>query len=192
MDHEKELILRAQKGDKSAFCSLIEENRTFIFSSAMYKLKCREDAEDITQETFFKAYRKISSFRFECKFSTWLYSVLQNCILDFYRKKKRSFERDVPLSSLEDDKPFDLESDDISPEDETIRKMKIEAVRRTIMSLPDDAKTIIILRDINGESYENIAKILQISEGAVKSRLFRAREKLKAEIEKTLPIETIL
>lgn len=185
-DAEHTLIRRSQNGDKSAFGELIELYQGFVYNTAFYMVKNSDDAFDLTQDTFFKAYKSISAFRFECKFSTWLYRICQNCARDFFRKQKK---RQNDISLCDYDKEGDLVERDIAdpspaqdPEDSLLQKERARIVRDAILSLPREYREIIVLRDIEGYSYEDIAAALGTRLGTVKSRLFRAREKLKESL----------
>lgn len=148
--------------------------------SCVYPIvKNPEDAKDISQETFLKAYKSLSTFKGESEFSTWLYKIAKNCALDFVRKQKIiSLSSD---SSGEDGEGFDIpdRSEKTNPEKSALQKEKNEILYSAILLLSDEHREIIILRDINGYSYEQISQMLSIEQGTVKSRIFRAREALK-------------
>ena len=158
-EEERELLTRAQKGDSAAFEEIVRAHEATVFHLALRQLGNREDAEDAAQEVFLKAYTGLSSFRAESKLSVWLYRITSNVCTDFLRRRRET----VSLSQEnEDGEPLELE-------------------------LPDErfdpAREILLLRELGGQSYEEIAATLEIDLGTVKSRIFRARKKLCALLE---------
>lgn len=174
-DMEKTLIAKAAKGDTRAFERLIIPYEKKVYRIAWHVFRHDEDASDAAQEVFVKLYRNLGKFRFDSAFSTWLYRLAMNTCIDEYRKRKRHMEHTVKLD-------YPLSADGETPEETVIRKERIQAVRLAISQLGDDHKRIIILRDIQGLSYDEVAEILGISLGTVKSRLSRARQALKENL----------
>ena len=152
-----------------------------VFNVALQMVGNREDAQDMAQEAFLKAYNSLSSFRGDSKFSSWLYRIVSNVCLDFKRRQGRR-----PSSSLtvEDDDgenvQLDIADESQSPETLLERKLTREAVRRGLAELPDEQRQILLLREIQGLSYEEIGEAMGLEAGTVKSRIFRARKKLCA------------
>ena len=183
MTREQELtvIRRVQHGDVDAFGLLVTAYEKNVFNVALQMLGNREDAQDIAQEAFLKAYNSLSSFRGDSKFSSWLYRIVSNLCLDFKRRQGRR-----PSSSLtvEDDDgenvQLDIADESQSPETLLERKLTREAVRRGLAELPDEQRQILLLREIQGLSYEEIGEAMGLEAGTVKSRIFRARKKLCA------------
>ena len=183
MTREQELtvIRRVQHGDVDAFGLLVTAYEKNVFNVALQMLGNREDAQDIAQEAFLKAYNSLSSFRGDSKFSSWLYRIVSNLCLDFKRRQSRR-----PSSSLtvEDDDgenvQLDIADESQSPETLLERKLTREAVRRGLAELPDEQRQILLLREIQGLSYEEIGEAMGLEAGTVKSRIFRARKKLCA------------
>lgn len=170
---------KAAKGNLQSFEKLVKKYERFVVSCVYPIVKNPEDAKDISQETFLKAYKSLSTFKGESEFSTWLYKIAKNCALDFVRKQKIiSLSSD---SSGEDGEGFDIpdRSEKTNPEKSALQKEKNEILYSAILLLSDEHREIIILRDINGYSYEQISQMLSIEQGTVKSRIFRAREALK-------------
>ena len=163
-----------------------------LFSLAVSKMRNKENAQDIVQECFLRAYKMLRSYRTDSAFSTSIYRICQNLIYDFYRKNKKTQTVSVSISasaslsagSAGSDEIKERDIADISqePSELIIRKEKIAKIRELIESLPDDLRDIIILRDLNNISYAEISEMLGIEQGTVKSRLNRAREKLKSYI----------
>lgn len=183
MTREQELavIRRVQRGDANAFEYLMAVYEKNVYNLALRMIGSPEDAEDMAQEAFLKAYSSLGSFRGDSRFSVWLYRIVSNVCLDFLRKKKN---RQSFSLSMEDDEgeEAELELPDTSrlPEEELEKKLTRDAVRRGLEQLPEDARQILLLREIQGLSYEEIGEALGLEPGTVKSRIFRARKKLCA------------
>ena len=183
MTREQELtiIRRVQHGDVNAFELLVAAYEKNVFNVALQMVGNREDAQDMAQEAFLKAYNSLSSFRGDSKFSSWLYRIVSNLCLDFKRRQGRR-----PSSSLtvEDDEgenvQLDIADESQSPEALLERKLTRDAVRRGLQELPDEQRQILLLREIQGLSYEEIGEAMGLEPGTVKSRIFRARKKLCA------------
>ncbi len=183
MTREQELtiIRRVQHGDVDAFELLVAAYEKNVYNVALQMTGNREDAQDMAQEAFFKAYNSLPSFRGESKFSSWLYRIVSNVCLDYRRRQARR-----PSSSLtvEDDEgenvQLDVADESQSPEALLERKLTREAVRRGLRELPDEQRQILLLREIQGMSYDEIADAMDLEVGTVKSRIFRARKKLCA------------
>ena len=152
----------------------------------MTKVNNRENAQDLTQECFLRAYKTLRSYRTDAAFSTWIYRICSNLIYDFYRANKNKKNAEVSLYVQDQDggERQELEIPDMSgePSEIIIREEKIKKIRGIIKSLPDDLRDILIMRDINNLSYNEIAEYFDIEIGTVKSRISRAREKLKKYI----------
>ncbi len=183
MTREQELavIRRVQRGDANAFEYLVAAYEKNVYNLALRMTGSPEDAEDMAQEAFLKAYSSLDSFRGDSKFSVWLYRIVSNVCLDFLRRQKK--RQSFSLSMEDDDgEETELELPDLSrlPEEELEKKLTRDAVRRGLAQLPEDARQILLLREIQGLSYEEIGETLGLEPGTVKSRIFRAREKLCA------------
>ena len=173
------IIDEVRNGDANAFEAVVREYEKSVFNIALRMCGDREDALDISQESFLKAYHALSNFRGESKFSVWLYRIVSNTCLDFLRERKRRAE--VPLVREGDEgeeESVEIPDDSLSPEALYERKLTREAVQRGLMSLPEDQRAILLLREIRGLSYEEIGRALSLESGTVKSRIFRARRKL--------------
>ena len=183
MTREEELavIRKVQNGDVNAFEDLVAAYEKNVYNLALRMTGSPEDAEDMAQEAFIKAYNSLSSFRGESKFSVWLYRIVSNVCLDFLRKRKK--QGTVSLS-VEDDEGEEAQLDlpDLSQSPEALLEKKLtrEAVQRGLAALPEDARHILLLREIQGLSYEEIGETLGLEAGTVKSRIFRARKRLCA------------
>ncbi len=183
-EQELKLIRRVQAGDAEAFEKLMLAHEKAVFNLALRMTENREDAEDVSQEAFLKAYRSLSDFRGESKFSVWLYRIVSNVCLDFLRRKRR---RPSASLTVEDDEgeevQWDVPDERYTPERLLERKLTQEAVRKGLAALPENQRKILLLREIKGLSYEEIGEVLDLDPGTVKSRIFRARKRLCAFLE---------
>ena len=178
---EQTLIQKAQAGDPYAFEELIESHQKQIFSIAYRIAGNPEDASDMTQEVLVKVFKNLKHFQGNSKFSTWLYRVATNTCLDEQKKARRhtSYSLDAELTTEDGSLATDLADSGPTPEESYEKKTLQKAVNDGIAKLNDEHKKVLILRDIQGFSYEEIAAILNCSDGTVKSRINRARANLK-------------
>ena len=178
-DVEREIIQRVIGGDKNAFEGLVLENQKNVYNLALKMTRNEEDALDISQEAFVKAYQQLRNFRGDSKFSVWLYRLTYNLCIDFLRRKPKT---DAISLNYEDDSgdtsPFEIPDLRDLPEDSAIRSEVRKNVTEGINELPLKHREAIVMREIAGMSYEEIAKTLNINVGTVKSRLARSRLKL--------------
>ena len=173
------IIREVQSGDVNAFEDIVREYEKNVYNIALRMTGDREDALDVSQEAFLKAYHALGNFRGESKFSVWLYRIVSNACLDFLRERKRRAEVSLSVGDDEDESAeVEIRDDSLSPETLLERKLTREAVQRGLLSLPEDQRKILLLREIQGFSYEEIGRILNLESGTVKSRIFRARRKL--------------
>lgn len=178
-EEELEIILRVRAGDTDAFEALVLEHQNKVYSLALRMVGNEEDARDMAQEAFIRAFNSLASFRGESKFSVWLYRLTSNICIDFLRGRAK--RRTVSLIwEDEDGEEGELEIPDerFSPEARLERTELRESVRRGLDSLSPEYREILLLREINGLSYDEISRALSLEEGTVKSRIFRARKKL--------------
>ena len=180
-EEEEILIAKVQTGDSASFEKLVLENQTKVYNLALRMVGNQEDAYDMSQEAFIKAYNSIALFRGESRFSVWLYRLTTNVCLDFLRSQGRKRHDSLTyMNEEDDDKELEIPDDRFSPETLAEKKELREAVNRGLMTLPKDYRAILLLREIDGLSYEEIAEALSLEEGTVKSRIFRARKRLCA------------
>ncbi len=177
-EEELEIVRQVQDGDSSAFESLVLSHQTKVYNLSLRMVGNEDDALDMAQESFIRAYNSIGSFRGDCRFSVWLYRLTTNICLDFLRSESRKAH--ISLTYAEDDCERELEIPDerFSPQSEAERAELRAAVRRGMKHLPADYRAILLLREIDGLSYDEIGKALELEAGTVKSRIFRARKKL--------------
>ncbi len=182
------LVERAKTGDADAFGVLVETYERFVYHTALRSLRScggkSEDGEDVAQDAFLKAWRSLPTFRGECAFTTWLYRITVNCARDHCRIEGR--HPTVSLTVSDDqagDEEIQLEipvtEGDTVPESAVDRKETAKLVREAIGALPEEMRTILLLRDIEDLPYADIAQLLHLEVGTVKSRLSRARLALR-------------
>lgn len=177
-EDEKTIVEKAKKGDERAFEALVTQYERLVYAIAFKLLGSGPDAEDAAQETFIRVYRGLPSFRGESKFSVWLYRLTNNVCVDMLRRKNVP---QVSLSAGEDEEGALAISDGrFSPESELEKKQLRQAVERALASLPEPYRQALVLREMAGQRYEEIAQTLDIDIGTVKSRIFRARRRLCA------------
>lgn len=179
-DREQKLIKKCMNGNLKAFDELIEKYEKTAYNIALKMLKNPEDAMDVSQEAFIKVFKSIKTFNFESAFSTWLYRIVTNTCLDFLRKKNNNvYSIDNPIHTDDGEIERDIPDDSDTPEEALEKKLTKELVSNSIDKLDQNHKVVIILRDIQGFSYEEISNILDCSIGTVKSRINRGRNNLK-------------
>lgn len=177
------LVERVQKGDKFAFDLLINKYQHRIISLVTRYVHDHAEAQDVAQEAFIKAYRAIGNFRGDSAFYTWLYRIAINTAKNWLVAQKRR----PPASDIDavDAEQYDIDSrlkDKDTPENELLREEIKETVYSTIEQLPEDLRTAIVLREMEGMSYEEIAATMECPIGTVRSRIFRAREAIDEKL----------
>ena len=177
---DNDIITRVLHGEHQLYSDLVSRYQNFVFTLALRYTPVREDAEEIAQDVFVKAYKALKDFRGESKFSTWLYSIVNSTSITFLRKKK------LDISSLDNEHVFEqAESKDSGMNANQVEvKSKVEMVTKAIQMLsPDDAKLITLFYKAE-QSLEEIARILNMETNTVKVKLHRARTRLKEKMEK--------
>lgn len=178
-EQEAAVIQAVLDGDVNAYEALVKEYEKNVYNLALRMTGNSEDAYDMSQEAFIKAYNSLSAFRGDSKFSVWLYRIVSNVCLDFLRSKNRKPTVSLSVENDEgEDVELDIADESSSPELVLERGLTRDAVRRGLAALPDDHREILLLREIQGLSYDEIAEVLGLEAGTVKSRIFRARKKL--------------
>lgn len=178
--NDNEIISRILRGEVDLYAELVKRYQNFVFSIALRYAPQREDAEEIAQDVFVKAYRSLADFRGESKFSTWLYTIVSTTCISFLRKKK------LEVHSLDNERVFEVADSQDSGfrANQVEKKSKVQMVNEAIRLLnPDDAKVITLF--YKGEqSLEEIGQILGIDPNTAKVKLHRARQRLKEKMEK--------
>lgn len=182
VSREDLLVQRCKRGETGAFDELVRLYEKKVYNLAFRLSGNRDDACDLAQEAFVRVFNAIKDFRSQSSFSTWLYRVVTNVCLDQLRSRARHpvTSLDEPLTTEKGQLPRQVTDDALDPEEELERLELKAAVQKGINSLKEEYRIIIILRDIQDLAYEDIAEVLNLSLGTVKSRLNRARLALRS------------
>lgn len=171
------LVLRARDGDQRAYADLMQRYKDSIYFMSLKMVNNKDDAMDLTIETFGKAFENIEKYKPDFAFSTWLFRIATNNCIDFIRKKRINM---VSIHSLTDDegeeRQLDIKADSLNPEETSIKKQQKETIKLIVDKLPLRYRTLITLRYFDELSYEEIALQLDLPLGTVKAQLFRARD----------------
>jgi RNA polymerase sigma-70 factor (ECF subfamily) len=175
------LVKRSQEGDVAAFEQLIKHHQVIAYNIAFRVLGNQEDAQDATQEALIKVFKNITKFKAQSQFSTWLYRIVVNTCRDYARKNRKvvTLSTDSQINTEEGQLQREFPDESMSPELLYEKKELSERIQLAISTLPEQNRTVVVLRDIQGLSYEVIASILDIPVGTVKSRINRGRDMLK-------------
>jgi len=177
---EQELVTRAKAGDDEAFAQLMRDNEKRIYNLTLRMTGNPEDAMDLAQEAFLNAWRGLKFFKGDSAFSTWVYRLASNACIDHLRRKKRRQDISVPmLVDDEDDSALDIPDERFQPEQELERQELRRTVAAGLEQLSDEHRQVLVMREINGLSYQEIGDILDLEAGTVKSRIARARNSLR-------------
>ena len=184
-DDEHLLVAAAKRGDVHAFEELVNRYEAKIFRLTMNITRNREDAEDAMQDAFLKSYAHLKDFQEDSRFYTWLVRIAANEALMRLRKRRpNQFSLDEPIESEDDFVPQQIEDWGPSPEQRFAQTEMRDILRGVIEELPPDFRVVFVLRDVEGLSTEETAETVGISEAAVKSRLLRARLKLRQKLDR--------
>ncbi len=180
---DEHLISSALAGNQAAYKELLNRHKRAIFQIILKIVRDRDEAEDLVQETFMRAFHSLASYRSEFRFSTWLYKIAANCAIDYLRKKKiEALSLDKPVDTDDGTVGIDLPDASFNPEEKLWEKQRQISINEAIDSLPDKYREVILYRHRDDQSYEEIAQILKLPVGTVKARIFRARELLKKKL----------
>ena len=175
------LIQKSQRGDMDAFEQLLLRYEKKVYTIAYKYMGNAEDASDLAQEALIKAYQSIGTFRGESSFGTWIGRITANKCLDYLRKRKKlqttSLDEELELEEGSVQKEIVSERD--TPEQHTIRQETVHYVQQKLQQMKEEYRMVLVLRELEGHSYEDIADMLNCSLGTVKSRISRARNYLK-------------
>ena len=177
MNIVENLVIRLREGDETAFEEFVTQYERPVYNLALRQLGNPDDAQDAAQEVFLRVYRSVALFRADSRLSTWVYQITVNVCTDMLRKYARHPETSLN-DGEEEDAGRDLPDETYAPEPLYERTALREQVQAALGELSPEHRQIIVLRDITGLRYDEIAGVLQLSGGTVKSRLYRAREKL--------------
>jgi len=181
-EEDSELVRRAQQGDEVAFRQLVERHQRRAFAIAIGLVRDENDAREIVQEAFFRVYRSLERFKGGSSFFTWLYRIVTNLSIDLMRKPARREAELFDNPTVADDAeafPFVSRIDGADPLDVVRRQEIAERINEALEALPAYHRSVILMREIEGMSYQQMADAMQVSKGTIMSRLFHARQKLQ-------------
>ncbi len=177
------LIKRALEGNEPAYQELMARHKTAVFHIVFKIVRNREEAADLVQETFMKAFASLASYREEFRFTTWLYRIAANAAIDSLRKQKiDALSLDEPVETEEGSYGLEIADTSYNPEEDALKKEKGVSILDAISSLPPKYREVIELVHLKEKPYDEIAAILKVPVGTVKARIFRARELLKKKL----------
>ena len=178
---ELELVTRAKDGDDVAFAQLMQDNEKRIYNLTLRMTGNPEDAMDLAQEAFLNAWRGLKFFKGDSSFSTWVYRLASNACIDHLRKQKRrqALSTTLSLDEDEEERQADIPDERFQPETELERQELRRAVERGLGLLSDEHRQVLVMREVNGLSYQEICDVLDLEAGTVKSRIARARLALR-------------
>ncbi len=181
LPNEQAIVERASRGDVAAFEALVKAYETKLYNVAFRMVSDSEDAMDIVQEVFLKAYQALPNFRGDSKFSTWIYRICMNASLDHLRRHKKAqvYSLDAPVEFSDSEAQRQVEDSAESTEEIVEARFLGEKMLHVLNDLEPHYRAVLILCDVQGYSYQEIAEILDMSLGTVKSRIHRARNILR-------------
>ena len=186
MKAEWELVQRAKQGDEESFAALVEQNQGRIYNLALRMTGNPDVALELSQEAFLNAWKGLGKFQGDSSFATWLYRLTSNVCFDFPRREKRrsALSMTISLDDEEEARQAELPDERFSPHVEAERRERQEALRAGLNTLSAEHRRVLILRELEGLSYGEIAQVLGLEEGTVKSRIARARLALRNYLKK--------
>lgn len=186
---DRELVAAAKRGENKAFETLLRKYRKSVYYMLLKMVKNADDAEDLTQEAFAKAFNSIEKFDSKYAFSTWLFRIATNNCIDFIRKKRvQTVSIDAPVEGDDgSNMKFDVKDENLDPNQTMLKKQRSQYLNMAIDRLPEKYRVLVELRYFKEFSYEEVAKELEIPLGTVKAQLFRARELLNQELKNIKP-----
>ncbi|MBN2799457.1 MAG: sigma-70 family RNA polymerase sigma factor [Deltaproteobacteria bacterium] len=178
---DQELVTAVRAGDPTAYRGLVEKYQNRVYHLIYGMVRNQEDARDLAQDVFVKAYHRLDSFRLESSFYTWLYRIAMNQAIDFIRRRKRQGTTtfDEGVASRDDNGEIAAAHHEDSPSHALERKRLYKRIMDAMEELPEDQRQVLLLREVEGLAYKDIADIMDIPEGTVMSRLYYARKKLQ-------------
>jgi len=183
-DADVELVARARAGDRAAFRTLFDRYNRRAYGVAFGVVKNQQDAADVVQEAFIKVHRHLDGFQGNSSFYTWLYRIVMNLSIDHLRRKKKVTEFDETVrkdDALADGATLPQSAHE-NPAKAIARKELTDQLHAALAELPEYHRAVIVLREVEGLSYEEMAKILKVPKGTIMSRLFHARRKMQERL----------
>jgi len=186
---DKELVRKSLGGDSGAFAAIVERYQHRVYNIAFRMTGDREDSLDLAQESFIRVFRALHGFKGDSSLSTWIYRIANNVVVDELRKRQRRPKvvqsTDAVLSHEDGEHTFELSSPlEDTPEQVVLRKEKRQEIQLALLQLSAEHRAVLVMRDVEGLSYEEIAEIFMLNVGTVKSRLNRARLALREKLAK--------
>lgn len=185
VSEDSHLVDRALQGDRAAFTRLVELNQDRLFASMMHVTGSPDEAEEVVQEAFIRAFVKLDTFQRNSQFFTWLYRIAFNSALTRRRKKQPR----ISLEHTRETMGLEVVDGGLAVDAGLLSRERVDLVRRGLQQLSEEHRAILVLREMEEHSYETIAEVLEISIGTVRSRLSRARSQLKRTLESMLRTE---
>ncbi len=188
MENEKRkedsrLIKAALQGDEKAYETLLNKYRNLVFTIMLKMVRNPQEAEDLTQEAFIKAFNSLASFNDEFAFSTWLMKIATNNCIDFLRKRKlKTYSINEPIQYKDEQIEVEIPDAGPTPEKQLLQSERRQLIEEAIEELPERYRYVILLRHKEEKSYEEISEILNLPLGTVKAQIFRAREFLNKKL----------
>jgi RNA polymerase sigma-70 factor (ECF subfamily) len=181
---DADLVARLQSGDQTAFRTLFDQYHRRAFAVALGVVKNQHDALDIMQEAFVKVHKHIGSFHGNSSFYTWLYRIVMNLAIDHVRRARKvtEFDDSVRKNDVAGDGSTLPRIEDENPSKTVVRKELSARIQAALATLPEYHRAVIILREVDGLSYEEMAKVLKVPKGTIMSRLFHARRKMQEQL----------
>jgi RNA polymerase sigma-70 factor, ECF subfamily len=180
---DRAFVAKARSGDRDAFRALVERHSRGLFRLAFRMTGNQQDAEDVVQESFLRAYKQLDKFDDRASFGTWIYRIVTNCSLDLVRARKRRSEHIAPAEDLDQDPMQGLPSYDPTPERAALSGEVRERVEEAMKELSETERAAFVLRHYEGMRIEEVSRILQCQPGAAKHSVFRAVQKLRRALE---------
>jgi RNA polymerase sigma-70 factor (ECF subfamily) len=187
--NDAELVRQTLCGNTAAYNGLVQRYQRQVYNLAYRMLGNAEDAGDLVQETFLRAYGALASFRQDASFLTWLYKIASNLCIDQLRSRKAKGALSLQVE-LEEGREPAADPRDCAPEDAAVRGAVQEVVHRAILNLPERYRVVVVMRHLQDMSVDEIARVLDLPTGTVKTHLFRAREMLRGRLRSVLEMET--
>jgi len=185
--NDVDLVRRAVQGEKKAYDELIRLYKDAVFNIVFRMVRNKQEAEDLTQETFIKAFQSLGSFNEAYAFSTWLFKIATNNCIDFFRKRKlKTYSMEQQIRYKNEEFKHEYADSGKTAVEEMIDSEKTKMIKQAIEQLPEKYCQVIQLRHQQEKSYDEIATLLNLPLGTVKARIFRARELLKKSLKKQI------
>ena len=184
-EEDDALVERARAGDRAAFQALFQKYHRRVYSVALGVVKRPEDAMDVVQDAFIKVHKHLATFQGASSFYTWLYRIVMNLGIDHVRRTRKVVEwgDDVPLDQAAGDGTMVPKVADANPSRTLVRRELSDKIRQALDTLPEYHRAVILLREVEGMSYEEIAEVLDVPKGTIMSRLFHARRKMQDQLQ---------